>query len=208
MPTSLTAYQFRQFCDAVESLVRAGDDGVAARRALLRVKLALLPLPLDSPVRAAVGNQHRYGTAGSVPVQERAHALLCLVATPPPDTVDAATGEVVAAVKRRLLAEPSRSAGELDTLTAADPLAAGLIRLADPERGPRYLDFQFDPGGGAPLPVVQQVNRLLLADQDPWGAADWWLGGNRWPAGTPAELIGRVPDALLMAAARAMVEED
>ncbi|MFF5436102.1 hypothetical protein [Streptomyces achromogenes] len=85
-----------------------------------------------------------------------------------------------------------------------DP-AAGLIRLRDPDDGFRYPRFQFKPGTAEPLPVVRRINALLCADRDPWGAADWWLGGNPWLGGVPAELLGVVPDDALERAAAELV---
>ncbi|MGN5376548.1 hypothetical protein ACQ4WX_00180 [Streptomyces lasalocidi] len=55
---------------------------------------------------------------------------------------------------------------------------------------------------------MRTVNRLLLAQEDPWGAADWWLSGNLWLGGRPAALLGRLPDDLLVGAASAMLEGD
>ncbi|GGR74478.1 MULTISPECIES: hypothetical protein [Streptomyces] len=86
-----------------------------------------------------------------------------------------------------------------------DDPAAGLIRLRDPDDGFRYPRFQFRPGTAEPLPVVRRINVLLRADRDPWGAADWWLGGNRWLGGVPAELLGVVPDDALERAAAELV---
>ncbi|MEU7558712.1 hypothetical protein [Streptomyces eurythermus] len=86
-----------------------------------------------------------------------------------------------------------------------DDPAAGLIRLRDPDDGFRYPRFQFKPGTAEPLPVVRRINVLLRADRDPWGAADWWLGGNRWLGGVPAELLGVVPDDALERAAAELV---
>lgn len=83
-----------------------------------------------------------------------------------------------------------------------------LIRFADPRGGERYPEFQFPEGCGSPYEVVIQVNRLLLADIDPWGAAAWWLSGNTWLGGTPAALLGRLPDRELVGAAAALVEGD
>ncbi|GAB2880983.1 hypothetical protein [Streptomyces mayteni] len=204
----LTEDQFAAFLAATRALLASGEDDAAARRALLLVRRALIPLPDGNPVREPAVNQLRWGTPGSVHATERAGALLPRLAALLGADEDPGTLEVVTAVRRRLLAAPSRSAGELDPRVAGDPLAAGLIRLNDPIRGPRYPDFQFDPDEGGPFAVVARINRLLLADQDPWGAADWWLGGNRWLADAPASLIGRVPDELLTAAAVALVEGD
>ncbi|MEO3753754.1 hypothetical protein [Streptomyces sp. B6B3] len=199
---------FETFRRALGDLAAAGDDEDLARRAAFRIRRALLSLPYDSQVREAVADQLRYASGPDFPLLASAPAreLLVLLAAPdPPDPPEADDPEpegIVAGARRRLLAEPSRSAADVD------PEAEGLIRLVDPDRGTRCPDFQFDPDGGGPRPVVQYVNRLLLADRDPWGAADWWLGGNGWLGGVPAQLLGRVPDVMLVEVARALVEED
>ncbi|TDC80109.1 hypothetical protein [Streptomyces hainanensis] len=204
----LTAEQFDTFLAAMRALFEAGTDGPAGRRALLLVRRALIPLPYGNPVREPAVDSLKLSGPASVLAPERARALSPRLAALVGHGEDPAAREILAAARRRLLAVPSRSAGELDPRVADDPLAAGLIRLNDPERGPRYPDFQFDPDEGGPFSVVTRINRLLLADEDPWGAADWWLGGNRWLADPPASLIGRVPDELLTAAALALVEGD
>ncbi|CAM5700529.1 hypothetical protein [Streptomyces aurantiogriseus] len=117
---------------------------------------------------------------------------------------------VLAAARRRLLAVPSRAAAPAGS-PGAGASPADVIVLGDPEdpgAGLRSPEFQFDPDTGRPLDVVVRINRILLADRDPWGAADWWLGGNAWLGGAPASLIGRVPDERLADAALALVEED
>ncbi|WP_405907105.1 hypothetical protein OG742_17945 [Streptomyces sp. NBC_00828] len=113
---------------------------------------------------------------------------------------------VIAAARRRLLAAPSRAAAPAGSPSAGTG-PADVIVLADPQDGPRSPDFQFDPDTGLPLDIVVRINRILLADRDPWGAADWWLGGNSWLGGPPAALLGRVPDDLLADAALALVGE-
>ncbi|OYP14368.1 MULTISPECIES: hypothetical protein [Streptomyces] len=103
-------------------------------------------------------------------------------------------------------AEGAEPAGSGGTGRPGDPRPdAGLIRLRDPDRGIRYPRFQFRPGTAEPLPVVRRINVLLRADRDPWGAADWWLGGNRWLGGVPAELLGVLPDEALERAAAELV---
>ncbi|MDT0309020.1 hypothetical protein RM780_18940 [Streptomyces sp. DSM 44917] len=199
----LTPDQLRMLLAAVTALTAAGEDPREVRRALMRVRQALIPLPFDSPLRELAVEQMRSSPAAVVAVPDRAEALLRQLTDL---EANLAAERVLAAARRRLLNAPSRSGAELDPGPAADPLGAGLIRLSDPERGARYPDFQFPVGAGSPHRVVAEVNRLLLADRDPWGAADWWLGGNRWLAGTPAELIGSIPDERLTAAARALVE--
>ncbi|WP_439658950.1 hypothetical protein ACSHWB_42320 [Lentzea sp. HUAS TT2] len=85
------------------------------------------------------------------------------------------------------------------------PDATGVIKLDRDDGSASVPLFQFDESG-APLEVVLRVNWLLRADDDPWGAADWWFSVNAWLAEPPAELIGRAPDELLVAAAVAMAE--
>ncbi|MGW2545682.1 hypothetical protein ACWC5I_33595 [Kitasatospora sp. NPDC001574] len=141
---------------------------------------------------------------------------------PPPHAAPHAapdTAEIIATAQRRLLAEPSLGRADLDARGLDAPALAGaglIIRLVDQAGEHRYPAFQFagpapgaEPGTGhGPLPVVTRINRLLLAEADPWGAADWWLAGNSWLGGTPAALLGLVSDELLTAAALSMVEGD
>ncbi|QUH03382.1 hypothetical protein HUO13_23425 [Saccharopolyspora erythraea] len=87
-------------------------------------------------------------------------------------------------------------------LAADDP---DLIRL-DHQDGDRWPAFQFGPSG-QPLEVVRTVNRILDAADDPWGAADWWLGENAWLDGVPARLLDQVADQVLIDAARAGFSE-
>ncbi|MFF9012821.1 hypothetical protein ACF09C_07570 [Streptomyces sp. NPDC014870] len=123
-------------------------------------------------------------------------------ATPDP-TPDPTPGEDRAADP--LLREPALSTAEATARCGGAP-PPELIRLPDPPRGDRYLEFQFPVGGGTPHPVVLTVNRLLLADIDPRGAASWWLGGNSWLGAAPASLLGRLPDHELVGAATTLVE--
>ncbi|MGK5530935.1 hypothetical protein [Streptomyces sp. URMC 129] len=201
----LTTGEFRQLLEALQEMSGTGDYQGPQCLALYRAKQALLPLVSDSPTQM-VEDEVSMTAAVSSRIPEQAQALFGQLVALEKD--DDATQRIIAAAHRRLLSAPSRGAADLDPRTAIDPVAAGLIRLNDPERGPRYPDFQFDPAGGGPLAVVRRVNRLLWADRDPWAAADWWLGGNRWLEGVPADLIGRIPDRLLTAAAQAFVEVD
>ncbi|MFE6868147.1 DUF3168 domain-containing protein [Kitasatospora sp. NPDC057692] len=101
-----------------------------------------------------------------------------------------------------------------DSVTAAsyradghDPADPDLIRLTDRQGTVRLPSFQFDGVSGRPLPVVVAVNRLLDADDDPWGVADWWLGSNAWLDTVPARLLGTAGEHTLLAAARAEIAE-
>jgi hypothetical protein len=113
--------------------------------------------------------------------------------------------EILRRVTERLLAAPALS--EQQVLGhGADPADPGLIRLPRPDGGQQWPLFQFTPGNG-PLRVVRAINILLDADGDPLGAADWWLSRNGWLDGRPSELLGRVPDDVLLSAARVVGSE-
>ncbi|MFJ4677755.1 hypothetical protein [Kitasatospora sp. NPDC088783] len=103
-----------------------------------------------------------------------------------------------------LLGEAAISAREARERCGGPP-PPELIRVPGSPESARYPRFQF-AGDGAPHGVVLAVNRLLLADIDPWGAASWWLGGNSWLGGRPVSLLGRLPDAELVGAAAQLVE--
>ncbi|MFD3889951.1 hypothetical protein [Streptomyces microflavus] len=96
-----------------------------------------------------------------------------------------------------------------DTITAAEyeVLSGGsehpaLIRLTDREGTVRLPAFQFD-AAGRPHPIVLEINKLLGADSDPWGTADWWLGTHPLLGKAPAKALGTVTDDTLLTAARA-----
>ncbi|AQA10103.1 hypothetical protein HUF15_24340 [Streptomyces samsunensis] len=205
---SLTAAQFSGFQDGVLRLRAAGEDTRAVRGALREVRLALLPLPREMELRRKL-DQFRSGGAPSavLPDADRLAELIRLLESVDWPALDPVSAEIARAVQQRLLTAPARGPERLTGAAAEDPAGAGLIRLSDPERGDRYPDFQFDPDTGEPRPVVQRINRMLLSDQDPWGAADWWLGGNTWLRDAPAALVGRVPDARLTEAAAALMGE-
>ncbi|MBD0424524.1 hypothetical protein H0H10_36080 [Streptomyces sp. TRM S81-3] len=79
----------------------------------------------------------------------------------------------------------------------------GLIALTDDGGQTVFPAFQF-AAGTTPWPVVLEVNAVLEAEADPWGAADWWLSPHTWWGAPPAGLLGRGRDAELRAAARAV----
>lgn len=105
-------------------------------------------------------------------------------------------GPVLGPVRERLLAAPSLSA---DTVLrrGGDPYAPELIRLRGEGGTVRLPSFQFSEDV-LPWMVVLEVNALLEADRDPWGAADWWLSGNAWLGTAPAELLGMGNDRRLV----------
>ncbi|MFH8842373.1 hypothetical protein [Streptomyces sp. NPDC017868] len=179
----------------LQSLVDATDPQ-AVQAAVRRLRRLLRVLPDEHPVTLALRDGVRFAGTAETQVADRT-PLLALLATlhgPPP--ADPA--------RARLLAAPSLAAADV----GAAPDDPGLIRLRHPELGYRYPLFQFQAGTARPLPVVSRINRLLMAGRDPWGAASWWLGGNRWLGGAPAELLGSVPDEELTRAVRELVEGD
>ncbi|CDR16365.1 hypothetical protein [Streptomyces iranensis] len=204
---SLTAAQFSGFQDSVLRLRAAEDDARAMRGAVRQVRLALLPLPREMELRRKLDQFRSGGAAPSavLPDTDRLAELIRLLDSVNWPALDPESAEIARAVRQRLLTAPARGPEQLTGTAAEDPTGAGLIRLSDPERGDRYPEFQFDPDTGEPRPVVQRINRMLLSDQDPWGAADWWLGGNTWLRDAPAALVGRVPDARLTEAAAALI---
>ncbi|MEU9289726.1 hypothetical protein AB0D57_35010 [Streptomyces sp. NPDC048275] len=103
-----------------------------------------------------------------------------------------------------ILAEPSLPAASL--VLPPDQIH-DLILLTDEHDVERVPAFQLDPAFGAPYAVVVEINRLLSADVDPWGAADWWLGSNVWLDTAPARLLGTGVDHALLSAARAEIPE-
>lgn len=192
-------------------LTRAAAEGTGDEReadtAVLRLTL-LLParLPAGHPVNAAIANATRLAGPGSG--MGRVAASLSTIVTllaapqglpgdgpPPPDAAGADETTEYLLAARTLTSQQARDLG-------IDPGMPGLIRLAPPDGRQRIPAFQFDRAGH-PIPVVLTINRLLDADDDPFGVADWWLGRNAWLGDVPADLIGSVEDALLIRAARA-----
>ncbi|SOD82534.1 hypothetical protein [Streptomyces sp. Ag109_G2-15] len=205
------------------------DDDRAVRRACQGVRLALLRLPLDHPVYRALDSLRQVAAPPEPTAVVGARELLALLMTLPtaPEPVygtasDPASGTAPEPAygtapepaygtapeeDQLLLGAPALSADEARVRCGGAP-PPELIRLRDPRDGDRYPEFQFTEGSGTPREVVLEVNRLLLADIDPWGAAAWWLSGNTWLGGTPASLLGRLPDHRLVGAATALVEGD
>ena len=181
----------------------APDDDRAVRRALQGVRLALLPLPLDHPVRIALESVRLVAAPPGPTTVAGAQELMSLLSSLAPPSGPEAT-----AAPDQLLLAQALSAEEARARCGGAAPPPELIRLSDPQGGDRYPEFQFALGSGNPYEVVLEVNRLLLADIDPWGAASWWLSGNTWLGGTPESLLGRLPDAQLVGAATALVEGD
>ncbi|MFJ1546093.1 hypothetical protein [Streptomyces sp. NPDC088246] len=182
----------------------AADDDKAVRRALQGVRLALLPLPFDHPVRVfALDAVRLVATPPGPATVPGARDLLAWLTAPAPEPEPAhptASGR-----GHLLLGAPALSAEEARTRCGGPP-PPELIRVPDPQDGERYPEFQFAEDNGTPRNAVLEVNRLLLAAVDPWGAGAWWLSENTWLGGIPASLLGRLPDHRLVGAATELVE--
>ncbi|MFJ4091059.1 hypothetical protein ACIPYS_05700 [Kitasatospora sp. NPDC089913] len=206
---------------AVVALLDApsADPERTARRI---VRLVLAALPDGHPVRAALDDSVRYSRAVRVESANRDAVLQVLglvrgradggrqadagrPGMPPEPEADALPGPPDDA-DDWLLAADSVSAADYRS-GGHDPADPDLIRLTDRQGTVRLPSFQFDGASGRPLPVVVAVNRLLDADDDPWGVADWWLGANAWLDAVPARLLGTPGEHGLLAAARAEIAE-
>jgi hypothetical protein len=119
-------------------------------------------------------------------------------ATPAPVGAGAPVGDFDRQVQARLLALPSLSADDPRSRSIA--LDRGLLRLPRPDGTAQLPAFQFGPSG-APWPVVREINELLDAADDPWGAACWWADPHERLGAAPAGLLGRDQDDLLRLAA-------
>ncbi|MFE7382812.1 hypothetical protein ACFU9F_20870 [Streptomyces zhihengii] len=182
------------------------SDTRAVRRALQGVRLTLLRLPLDHPVRQSLDGTRLAGSTLTADITLRAQELLAWIDAPRLGAE--ATHDIIASARRRLLAAPALERRHLGA-RQSEPPPRELIALADAEGERRYPAFQFDggpAGTGGPLPVVLRINRMLLADIDPWGACDWWLSGNRELGAPPAALLGALSDDVLTGAAHALAE--
>lgn len=173
-------------------------DGPGGPRVVIRIAdLLVETLPPDHPVRRALVSGDLFQRSpmdwpsiGRV-LRDRAKAI--------------DVGEILRGVTARLLAAPALMEKEVRR-RGVDPDDPGLIRLDRPDGGQQWPEFQFVPGDG-PFPVVRKVNGLLGAHTDPIGVADWWLSRNGWLNDRPSALIGNVPDARLVSAARAVSAE-
>jgi hypothetical protein len=171
-----------------------GDREPAADRA---ARTVLDALPADEAARLRQdGSPGRFAGAPSAALHEGyGTADLCMLVLDGNPMV----GPLLGPIRERLLQEPASPWAE-DT----DPR---LIVLSGADGRRRLPLFQFE-AGAMPWKVVLEVNSVLRADTDPWGAADWWLSRSAWWDGPPAGLLGRGRDAELLGAARALVAAD
>ncbi|MEV7215774.1 hypothetical protein AB0O31_22115 [Kitasatospora cineracea] len=184
----------------------AEDDDRGRRHALQGIRRALRPLPFDHPVSVAL-ESWRLTAAPAAPADVSvARELLAWLSAPAPGSVpEPSLPDTGTRPGHLLLGVGTFSAQEARDRCGGPP-PAELIRVTASPEGDRYPRFQFAGGAGAPYQVVLEVNRLLLADIDPWGAGTWWLSENSWLGGTPADLLDLLPDHRLVGAATQLVE--
>lgn len=175
--------------DLAGRLAAAGSRGDRLGLRLRLIDLLRSCLPPGDPVRVAI---RREG--------ERSSALDDLAQDSTLEYLGASREARLSKVD--LLEAPSYSAEEVRGL-GEDPGQPGLLGLPRSDGRRRLPAFQFTSAGTVPG-VVKEINVLLRAATDPWGVADWWLRGNSWLGGAPAELVGVVPDRELMDAALAV----
>ena len=211
--------KWADFVQAVARFAAAPDEAGRRAAAFNLIERLSVALPPDHPVLAALaGEDTRLSGPGSIDYAIVAAALGRRIATPTPDDRAAqppsrsephtppeapSADEVASGAQSHLLNLPCVTAGWL-RMRGHDPRIRDLIRLGADGALPA---FQFD-ADGTPRPVVLAVNRLLDADDDPWGAADWWSGANAWLGSAPADLIGHGQDDVLVAAAEALAGEE
>ncbi|WP_030617593.1 hypothetical protein [Streptomyces achromogenes] len=199
--TRLAAEPGARLAAALEGLRAAGGEGERRGHAETAARLVLGCLPPEEAGRLGVGEGARYSqSAREVTVHGfRATDLAVLLVDGSP-----MVGPVLGPVRERLLAHPVLDDADV-RLRGGDPTAPDLIRL--PGTGGRAVlpRFQFRDGA-LPWRVVLEVNALLEAGRDPWGAADWWLSANAWLRTEPAALLGADRDAELVSAARTLLD--
>ncbi|MCB5181306.1 hypothetical protein [Streptomyces antimicrobicus] len=172
--------------------LRLAKGDVAERAALLAARLLGEQLPDRFPGESRLTAVAAAGSAGHRGYVADDLAVLVLDG-------HRMVGPVLGEVRDRLLAAPA--VGDAEALEGGcDPYGPGLIRLRGAGGFVRLPVFQFAPDGRV-RPVVREVNLLLGADRDPWGAADWWLSPHPGLGDVPAALLGGPDEGLLRPAA-------
>ncbi|MFF8228498.1 hypothetical protein [Streptomyces caelestis] len=167
------------------------EEGAPDTAAALAARTLLDALPADESARLQQqGDTGRFTDVAQPQLYEgHTAADLCMLVLDGNPMV----GPVLGPVRERLLREPATPWTE-----GVDPR---LITLSGQDGRRRLPLFQFE-AGTMPWRIVLEVNSVLRAATDPWGAADWWLSRTTWWDGTPAALLGRGRDAELLGAAR------
>lgn len=170
-----------------------GAPGGGAVEEAARAVLDALPDEEATLLRRGADDAGRFTGTGAATVSGYGVQDLCMLVLDRNPMV----GPVLGPVRDRLLAAPA--------LPVEGPADRRLIVLTGVDGARRAPAFQYE-AGSMPWPVVLEVNAVIGAERDPWGAADWWLSANAWTGTTPAGLLGRARDPELLGAARALGE--
>lgn len=202
----LPSDEFGEVRGLVDEFAREGDREMAEEIAEEIADLLRVRLPAGHPFLVALYEREERLVPG--PARRAAELASWLrLAEPLRDLVSGRSSPTADEVERAatawLLDAPALGVDELRA-SGQDPEDPDLIRLDGADGSGRWPAFQFGTDGSA-VPVVRVVNRLLDAADDPFGAADWWLGDNGGLGDAPARLIGSIPDERLIAAARAEI---
>ncbi|MFI6324084.1 hypothetical protein ACIBG8_41620 [Nonomuraea sp. NPDC050556] len=193
--TTVTAEQSSDLDELAAELAGASRREAQLRVRYLMAELLGNALPPGHLVRRAIRDGERGEDIETVDLEDSV-ALLTLTSVRRSSRL----------AKLELLAEPGYTVDEVRA-RGADPDLDGLLRLPTPEGGQRLPAFQFTESGAVP-PVIIEINELLRSADDPWGVADWWLRGNSWLGGVPAELLASTSSEELLRAARAVRGEE
>ncbi|MDQ2879862.1 MAG: hypothetical protein M3Y48_00995 [Actinomycetota bacterium] len=196
---------FAELLDLVAEFVRESVPDFAGEIAEQIAGLLSHSLPMQHPFRRALSQPENRWSAGATTSARSVAELTSWLRSSDvlrqralPDDPLPTMDDIMRGATEWLLAENAFSEAEmLDR--GQNPRDPDLIRLDRENGGHQWPSFQFDDTGL--LDLVRQVNRILNVRDDPWGVADWWLGGNVWLRGVPAELIGQIDDQDLIDAA-------
>ena len=161
-------------------------------RHLLEVLLA--PQPADHPAWQALQSRPRRGPTAAEPTGVVAMRLRQLIELSGPADLGDDPEDIDADAEHRIWLVP------MEQLEQLPPHERPLVLE---HAGSVYAPlFQFDPDGHL-RPAAARVNALLDAEEDPWGAASWWLAPHAALHAIPADalLAGRAEDVLAAAAA-------
>jgi hypothetical protein len=110
-------------------------------------------------------------------------------------------------VRARLLALPALTPTEVAARGSqvGRPETGPLIRLPAADGSIRLPAFQF--ADRVAVALVEEINAMLEADADPWGAACWWTDEHARLGAAPWQLLGTGREAAVRAAAVDLVRD-
>jgi hypothetical protein len=185
-------------------------DPVEARAALADDLLDLLPEghPVLSLLRSGVMYDigiERDITPAELTAQLKRLSVRIGLAAPAPARADLDWFDRT--VRARLLALPALAPTEVAVHDSpvGRPATGPLIRLPAADGSLRMPAFQF--ADRVAIRLVEEVNAMLDAEADPWGAACWWTDEHARLGGAPAQLLGTAREAAVRAAAVELVSD-